>query len=454
MKNNSYLFSAILLFSFCSRIYSQAGITFTVDKVAKATQLIETNDYKNVINKYSEAIEAYSPIHEKLVDRGTHPFLDGMHQAYAEHRPFVISPDMIWLLISQGFANHVNNNSELLRKHFVDFKGKKTLTAINNKIILGDRNSPWEEVFPEFSKQIASYTGAELTNALTADFSTTTITEKIASQITIMDAMEPYFKYEVMRIICGFPEITVKGTTADWNNIINKTKFLSKYELEWWTDKLIPILKEISRTSENKINQEFWMNMFKIHTENEYGNPKNIDGWITNFFPYEKSGKRIELNKIARLEVKDIFERLPSELVKVKFEYKVVSARGKTKSVVPMEFWAGFVGLSQDSTSLALEPKIGWFITKEDNFDQPLRSSDYNPLTFYKVDKFPKELFSIDHINDLTINYKGKINIPDNISDLKTTRLSLNGAIEPKEIRRIKALLPNTILKINGTYIN
>ena len=119
-----------------------------------------------------------------------------------------------------------------------------------------------------------------------------------------------------------------------------------------------------------------------------------------------------------------------------------------------MEFWAGFVGLSQDSTSLALEPKIGWFITKEDNFDQPLRSSDYNPLTFYKVDKFPKELFSIDHINDLTINYNGKINIPDNISDLKTTRLSLNGAIEPKEIRRIKALLPNTILKINGTYIN
>jgi hypothetical protein len=443
----------IILLSFYTRVYSQSGITFTVDKVEKATNILETKEYKNIINKYSEQIESYSPIKEKLVDRGTHPFLDGMHQAYAEHRPFVISPDMIWLLISQGFANHVNNNSELLRKHFVNFEGKKTLSVVNNKIILGNPNSPWKEVFPQFSKQIASYTGKELTEVLTANFSTTTINEQIASQITIMDAMEPYFKYEVMRIICGFPEITVKGSTADWNNIIIKTKFLSKYELEWWTEKLIPILEEISRTSENKINQEFWMSMFKIHTENEYGNPKNIDGWITNFFPYEKSGKKIELNKIARLEVKDIFERLPSEIVKIKFNYKVVSSRGKTKTLVPMEIWAGFVGLSQDTISIALEPKIGWFITKENNFDQPLRSSDYDPLTFYKVDNFPQELFTITPINDLTINYTGRIHIPDNISDLHITRLTLNGIIEPKVINRIKALLPNTILKINGNFI-
>lgn len=199
--------TVILPLLFCVQIYAQSQISFVVDKVEKATQAIETKEYKNIIDKYSEEIESYSHIKEKLVDRGTHPFLDGMHQAYAEHRPFVITPDIIWLLISQGFANHVNNNSEILRKYLVNFEGRKTLIVQNDKIILGNPNSPWEEVFPEFSKQIASYTGEELTNVLTADFSTTTTTEKIASQITIMDAMESYFKYDVFRIICGFPRL-------------------------------------------------------------------------------------------------------------------------------------------------------------------------------------------------------------------------------------------------------
>lgn len=454
MKNTLSHLLVIQLFFFNTQIYAQSKISFVVDKVEKATKAVETKEYKNIIDKYSDEIESYSPIQEKLVDRGTHPFLDGMHQAYAEHRPFVISPDMIWLLISQGFSNHINNNSELLRKHFVNFKGKKTLIVRNNKIILGNPASPWEEVFPEFSKQIASNIGEDLTEVLTANFSTTTATEKIASQITIMDAMESYFKYEVYRIICGFPEITVKGTTADWNKLIEKTKFISKYELGWWTEKLIPILEEISRTSENKINHEFWINMFKIHTAKEYGNPKNIDGWITNFFPYDKSGKRIHLDKISGIELKDIFEKLPNEIVKVKFDYKVVSLRDKKKLSVPMEFWAGFVGLSQDSLSLALEPKIGWFISKKNDLLKPLHSSDYNPLIFNRVSIFPENLFMIDHIKDLTINFIGKINIPDNISDIKIKRLSLNGTIQPKEIKRIKALLPNTLLKINDIYIN
>lgn len=447
-------FTIILLLFFCLQIQAQSQITFEVDKVEKAKEAIETKKFEDIILKYSDEIEGSSPISEKLVYRGSHAFLAGMHQAYAEHRPFVLSPDMIWLLISQGFANHVNNNSEQLKKYFVTFEGKKTLTVTNNKIILGKPNSPWEEVFPEFSKHIASNVGEDLTNVLTADFSTTTTTEKIASQITIMDAMEPYFNYEVLRIMCGFPEITVKGTPEDWNKIIEKTKFLSKYELDWWTEPLLPILEEIKRTSENKINHEFWMNMFKIHTSTDYGNPKNIDGWITNFFPYDKSGKRIELDKFSRIELKDIFEKLPSEIVKVKFNYILVSPKGKKIATVPMNFWAGFVGLSQDRRSLALEPKIGWFIAKENDLQKPLHASDIEPLIFNKVDTFPTSLFQIDHIRDLTINFIGKINVPNNISDIKIERLSLNGTITPEEIKRIKALLPNTLLKINEVYIN
>ena len=33
-------------------------------------------------------------------------------QCFAEHRPLVLSPDMIWLTILQGFANHINLDPE------------------------------------------------------------------------------------------------------------------------------------------------------------------------------------------------------------------------------------------------------------------------------------------------------------------------------------------------------
>lgn len=56
-----------------------------------------------------------------------------MYQAYADHRPFVLSPDMIWLLISQGFARHINANQESMRNELVDFSGKLSLIIREDK---------------------------------------------------------------------------------------------------------------------------------------------------------------------------------------------------------------------------------------------------------------------------------------------------------------------------------
>ena len=55
------------------------------------------------------------------------PFLEGLYYAHINHLPVRIKPDDIWLLIVQAFCTHVNENSEKLRKYFVDFEGKKTL---------------------------------------------------------------------------------------------------------------------------------------------------------------------------------------------------------------------------------------------------------------------------------------------------------------------------------------
>ena len=46
-------------------------------------------------------------------------------------------------------------------------------------------------------------------------FSNTTAVEDIAQKITIMDICKNYFDYKCMTM-CGFPEISLEGTEADW----------------------------------------------------------------------------------------------------------------------------------------------------------------------------------------------------------------------------------------------
>ncbi|MCP3965343.1 MAG: DUF4419 domain-containing protein [Lentisphaerae bacterium] len=57
-------------------------------------------------------------------------------------------------------------------------------------------------------------------------FSPTTIVEKSAFNICFMKAMDKYFSYEAMTF-CGFPSITLEGTTHDWEDILKRTKQLS-----------------------------------------------------------------------------------------------------------------------------------------------------------------------------------------------------------------------------------
>ena len=49
---------------------------------------------------------------------GQHPFFKGMIDAFADHRPVVLTPDVIWFLICQGFAHYVNQ-TDVRTKNYV-----------------------------------------------------------------------------------------------------------------------------------------------------------------------------------------------------------------------------------------------------------------------------------------------------------------------------------------------
>jgi hypothetical protein len=454
-------------------IYGQNGITFPVEELSKPEKLLPATSPADIwerlilkemhippyrVKNFSipvgkatkgsiEApfnIIAQSKAPSHLANLGYHPFFNGMYQAYADHRPFVLSPDMIWLLITQGFAQHVNAHPEKMRDYFVDYSGKLMLTVLNDKVTLDNPQSPWEEIFPEFTRKIAEHAGKDLMELLTADFSTTTPVEKLASEITIIEAMKPYFEFIVFHVVCGIPEITLTGTPDDWRKIVDKTGRLSKYDLSWWTKELEPLLEEFVKASEGKVDKSFWRNMFKYHSQEKYGAPE-IDGWIVKFFPYDKKGKR---NNLQFLEGGD---KLPEEIVKVDLKY--ISENETT----PLELWAGFMGLEQNSENFALKPVIGWMIRKKDVNNELLRKKfdedNRNGSIAIRVKEVPSELFYLQEIISLEIAFIDRIIIPEELAKVKIEQLKLSGTIDGAEKNRIKAMFPDTELIINRECI-
>ena len=59
-----------------------------------------------------------------MADVAFHPVVAALHRAFGDHRPVCLSPDMVWLLVAQGAANHVNAHAEALRPRFVRHRGK------------------------------------------------------------------------------------------------------------------------------------------------------------------------------------------------------------------------------------------------------------------------------------------------------------------------------------------
>jgi len=88
--------------------------------------------------------------------------------------PIRIRPDDIWLLIVQAFNNHVNSNSEKLRRYFVNFEGKENLEIIykiRNLDILHLPKQFYEDFPVKINNYMKKYLGEEILDNLTPDFS-------------------------------------------------------------------------------------------------------------------------------------------------------------------------------------------------------------------------------------------------------------------------------------------
>ncbi len=365
----------IILYSFFTFSQDIQKITFCPTSVKIARRSLFEIPYKDAVEiRIGGKIESYNIANKNksLVETHNNAFVTAVHYAYSSHRPLTISPDMVWLLIEQGFVFHLHYYSDSLKSTIVSFKGKKTITVENNYFLKGNENNNWAGEISKFSDSIKNYIGKDLHYLLVPEFSTTSTNEKIAYEITLMDAVEKYFDY-VDITFCGIPEITLEGTPEDWKKIYDNTQKLSKYGLTKWINKLNPLLKELINTSEGKMNTNFWNSIYKIKTSYNQG---LINGWIVNFFPYLNNGIQLIKNPIITGEAKYLdADMLPQGINKVTFKWK----HFPDKKTYNMEFYAGFIGIQQDTVTKNLIPEIGWAVrdTNDDKTDKYLKSEFY-----------------------------------------------------------------------------
>jgi hypothetical protein len=358
-------------------IAKRAGsITFRVDDVEPAKDLLPTvKTHEGLRELLGGPVESSCDYTAEVV-RGvtSHSLVSAVHLAFAGHRPLVLSPDMVWLTLVQGVAHHIMNNAEELRPRLVAYTGKTTLVVDRPDFVRGSPENPWPEVFRAFSDLVRGMAKPEGYGLLVERFSTTGPVEQAAYEIALLDAFAPYFDY-VLRCICGIPTVTLEGTVDDWCKIAEKAVRFMDWGLAWWAKELLPILQELARTAAGHVDRKFWQGIYK--PVESYGGDVTT-GWFAKLIPYTKdhlTGRASERNPLV-VEGQGIrSDCLPSGLSQVPF---VLDGKGGRRR---MEFVSGVVGVTQDGTTRALRPKIGWAVREAPELDQLLLELSAHEVT-------------------------------------------------------------------------
>ena len=132
--------------------------------------------------------------------------------------------------ILKRFSEYVEEYSdeESFTQKFIDFFGKKDLICVKTGSF-NDVNKYQKEIIKDFCEQISANIGKELIDILTPNFTTSNENSIIAGKVSIMSTFKNFFDYNFAMISCGIPYIILEGSLNDWENILNKFKFLSKY---------------------------------------------------------------------------------------------------------------------------------------------------------------------------------------------------------------------------------
>ena len=168
-------------------------------------------------------------------------------------------------------------------------------------------------------------------------------------------------------------------TTVAYRRLGNLCFLFSYYSFQ-------PIIPAAS----GSVDREFWCKIYHQYGGGVYKPGPFVTGWILTFFPYLNGNKRNEFLTLWQEEDPTQTGQVPAVpppprgvnadrfkgLAHYQFPPGIASAPftwqngiGPSSEVFPMHFYAGFMTISQDSTTMAVRPEIGWAVADDKNYE-------------------------------------------------------------------------------------
>ena len=399
---------------------------------------------------------------KKKIKMTEHPVLTAYYTAFLEHYPVIVSPDILWMLILEGFNRHVSLNSKKLKSKFVKKNDDKIVIVQQPK---GDKSinkvsaQRQGDIFTEFIQQSKEYIDGTVLHLFTPYFSTTTEDIEYSCQLSIMSIILPYvtfvkkFNSRGFCGACAFPYIKLQGTLQDYKQLKLKVEGLKGYLIDDWLKKISLIIDKIIETKKGNIDKKFWDNMITnkkrvykdimskevpdAHEAKKYEKIE-IFGWIFDFFPFKhdviirniedkdysklkydfydnNKTKFVEEEILVRNNIKiyedSNFSILPEEMIKIDATYKK-----KNSQIAKLGIKTGFLGYSIDEDN-AFKPEIGWYyyikddpnnLIKNINNIKPSNIKQNNPKNALNINSFPKNVINPD-IGEMNQNMGNQI---------------------------------------------
>ena len=225
----------------CSNLSMKMGKIIHLNKDLKPQAVTDKTPqtFQSAISKFIKGSEKNFPqdrqhVKEKTPSWGTNDnviansdmgFFSSIYECYNNHWALITVPDDWWYTIIRTIALAIDDNAknEKVRNFFVNHEGKKELI-----VEVDPNNIDFEKFYREMTNQIQENIKLDgYVDAVRSDFSTSTSTHRIVSEITVMSSMQEYFEY-VMAMACGIPYIEFLGTEEDWRHL--KIKLLGKMQ--------------------------------------------------------------------------------------------------------------------------------------------------------------------------------------------------------------------------------
>jgi len=287
---------------------------------------------------------------------GDYGFFNAIYECYNHHWGLRTVPDDWWYTIIRTVALAIDNNSKKnkVREFFVNHDGKKRLT-----VDVPPSGVDYEKFFREMTDLIQSNIKVDkYVDTIRSDFSTSTETHRIVSEITVMSSMQEFFDY-CARTCCGIPFVELEGSEEDWLKL--KTKLLALKKMlqpilrsigltpDWWM-KVEWISDKLVETYRGEGDKEWWSKILSKEVHG-FGSGAYVtyDGWFL----------RDLLNISKSVES---FSSIPSGLVSVPlvFDDNGVETKGAIVS--------GIAGIKIDETFKipVVSSAYGWVVFQQD----------------------------------------------------------------------------------------